>query len=207
MESGEKGETHEALHDCRRRRLKKFECTLAQFFGIRFKQLVSELLFGRAIKTLLRLAEESLCSQWARSRVNIRPLPCRSQEDEGKKLEVQFLRFNDEYPLFLFGDSIYETSGQLEDGGAEAATASHEDGTSPRRIRSGDVYVLQTSDPKTHPLPSRDVVTLQYHLQTIRHSLEARGTLEALFGEPQSEEIGHPFSGPCRPDKPNLDDT
>ncbi|KAK8123202.1 hypothetical protein PG984_011872 [Apiospora sp. TS-2023a] len=184
------------------------EDILAQFFEKPFYRLVPELLSGRAIKTLLNLADdESLCSQWARCQVNIRPLPCSRPEDEGRKLEVQFLRFNDDDPLFMSGDSIYKAGGQLEGDGARAATASDETGASPRRICSGDVYVLETSDPENHPLPSRDVLVLQYHLHAIRHSLEAQATLQTLFGGPPPEEIGHPFSGSCRRADPSLDET
>ncbi|KAK8008073.1 hypothetical protein PG991_010624 [Apiospora marii] len=168
---------------------------------------VSELLSGRAIKTLLNLAgNKSLFSAWAECRVNIRPLPCVRPEDEGKRLEVQFLRFNDEDPLFLSGDSIYEASGQLATDGLEAATGSPRGTASPPRIRPGDVYVLETSDPENHPLPSRDVVNIQYHLHAIRHGLESRDTLQRLFGGPPPQDVGHPFSSSCRRDGPSFDD-
>ncbi|KAK7915242.1 hypothetical protein PG985_012945 [Apiospora marii] len=203
MASGVNGENSEAL----RRRQRRFQGILASFFPRRSTQTVSELLSGRAIKPLLNLAgNKSLFSAWAECRVNIRPLPCVRPEDEGKRLEVQFLRFNDEDPLFLSGDSIYEASGQLATDGLEAATGSPRGTASPPRIRPGDVYVLETSDPENHPLPSRDVVNIQYHLHAIRHGLESRDTLQRLFGGPPPQDVGHPFSSSCRRDDPSFDD-
>ncbi|KAK8074453.1 hypothetical protein PG997_009116 [Apiospora hydei] len=177
------------------RRVQSFQIVLRWFFRDRFLKLVPELLSGKGISDLLScLDDESLPSLWRRCSINIRPLPCINAEDAGKKLEVQFLRFNDEDPLF--GDSIYEVGGRLDDDdddekgskserGDDPGTAAAAAGSpSPPRIRSGDVYVLETSDPETNPLPSRDLLLLQYHLHTVRHRLEARGTLQSLFGGP-----------------------
>ncbi|KAK7962935.1 uncharacterized protein PG986_003760 [Apiospora aurea] len=176
IESGRKKDEEEDEKIALRRTF-SFQAVLRWFFSGRFSTLVPELLSGKGISDLLScLDDESLPSLWKRCRINIRPLPCTNPDDAGKKLEVQFLRFNDGDPLF--GDSLYEVGGRLDDDYDDDKGSESERGDSPgtaaagsksTRIRSGDV---------------RDLLLLQFHLHTVRHRLEARGTLQSLFGGP-----------------------
>ncbi|KAK8071576.1 hypothetical protein PG996_004924 [Apiospora saccharicola] len=67
---------------------------------------------------------------------------------------------------------------------------SREDGDPPLPLRTGDIYVLETKDPINHPLPSRELLTLRYHLQNALHAFKAKGALKALFGGPPPDVVG-----------------
>lgn len=150
-------------------RARTFRASLELFFPLPLCPLetISELLYGRGFANVLAL-DESLGSLWAQSLMNIQPLPSNSQEDDCKRLELQFLRFNEEDPVFA--KSIYE----VKDAGAEE---SREDRDPPQRICTGYVYVLETKDLINHPLPSRALFTLQYHLHEAHHAFKAKSVL------------------------------
>ncbi|KAK8123203.1 hypothetical protein PG984_011873 [Apiospora sp. TS-2023a] len=176
-ESGDKGGGYDkAMLLC----IHTFKARLVWVFLKPFMDMVPDLLYGRAFEDLLAL-DESLLTLWRNCLINIRPLPCASQENEGRKLELQFLRFNGEDPVFA--DCIYEVNDQ----GAEG---SREDNNPPLPLRSGDIYVLETNDPINHPLPSRELLTLRYHLQNALHAFKAKGVLEVLFGGPPPDVVG-----------------
>ncbi|KAK7955832.1 uncharacterized protein PG986_005054 [Apiospora aurea] len=105
--------------------------------------------------------------EWGQFEWVIRPMPLsrsKAEGEDGTQLKIQFLYLNtDEDPLHA--ESIYGTR-------------------KAQPICAGDVYVLETKDPVNHPLPSRDLLLLQFCMDRFRHALKAKRALKSLFRHP-----------------------
>ncbi|KAK8042576.1 hypothetical protein PG994_013059 [Apiospora phragmitis] len=166
------------------RRVVAFHQALVSFFPPEVTSRIFELLSGSPTCNILPL-ETGLHRAWGGFHLVIRPMPLeQDEEDDGKTLKLQFLRFNPEDPLH--SKCIYEVRGPDEDA-AKSGMVDWERGEEKLAdvtIQTGDVYIIRTSDPKEHPLSCRDFLNLQYHLHVILHALKARGALESIFRGP-----------------------
>ncbi|KAK8088108.1 hypothetical protein PG997_003069 [Apiospora hydei] len=60
----------------------------------------------------------------------------------------------------------------------------------PIRIQTGDVDLLETTDPDKYPLPSFELLNMAYHLQSLRHEFKTWGALHTLFNKPAPDSHG-----------------
>ncbi|KAK8080970.1 hypothetical protein PG997_008788 [Apiospora hydei] len=146
--------------------------------------------------------------EWDQFQWVIRPMPLSEDEvDDGTKLKIQFLYLNmDEDPLHA--KSIYHMRKAVPDDKDIGRhidwqrTTDDDTAISSLRLCTGDVYVLETKDPVNFPLPSRDLLWLQYCLDRFRHALKAKGALESLFRhppphvDPDAAQSGRPLQEP-----------
>ncbi|KAK8055479.1 hypothetical protein PG993_000706 [Apiospora rasikravindrae] len=172
-------------------RLMAFENTLSLFFRDSVIKSVIKLLSGDLTNNILPL-DKSTHFLWNQCHLAIRPIPSRSPDDEGKRLEIQFLRLSQDDPMFR--GSIIDIRDQLQDeaGGILCdSTRRHDtDEKPPIRIQTGDVYLLETTDPDKYPLPSFELLNIAYHLQSLQHGIKSWGALHTLFNKPAPDSHG-----------------
>ncbi|EQL36179.1 hypothetical protein BDFG_02159 [Blastomyces dermatitidis ATCC 26199] len=105
-------------------------------------------------------------SLWTRGMFALRPI---SISDDHKELAVQF--YWQPRPSHGCFDSVSilkspESSRNfVQVGGNVLAIASND--TTAEIIKSGDTFIFRTTDPNTHPLPSFELLEMQWHLQRI----------------------------------------
>ncbi|EEH17034.2 hypothetical protein PABG_07121 [Paracoccidioides brasiliensis Pb03] len=105
---------------------------------------------------------------WAKAMFALRPV---SLSDDRKELAVQF--YWQPRPAHGCFDSvnILESPGSSRDlvrvGANVLSIAAHDNATSAVAIKSGHIFVFRTTNPNTHPLPSFELLDMQWHLQRI----------------------------------------
>ncbi|KAK7951261.1 uncharacterized protein PG986_006989 [Apiospora aurea] len=94
----------------------------------------------------------------------------------------------------VFRDSIIEVRDQLQDEAegiiCDSTRRQDTDENPPIRIKTGDVYLLETTDPDKYPLPSFELLHMAYHLQSLRHGFQTWGALHTLFSKPAPDSHG-----------------
>ncbi|KAK7960831.1 hypothetical protein PG996_011473 [Apiospora saccharicola] len=170
-----------------------FEDTLSMFFPGNVTSKITELLSGNLFTNILPL-DKSTHNIWDTCRMVIRPLPSKvpAEEDDGRSMEIQFLRLTTEDPVSRNSPWDVRTEQQDEDLGSlgDSRRRHDTDEKPPIRIQTGDVILLETTDPDKYPLPSRELLSMAYHCQLLRLSLKARGALETIFQGPPPDVDG-----------------
>ncbi|KAK7967845.1 uncharacterized protein PG986_002122 [Apiospora aurea] len=158
----------------------------------KMKRLISE---AGNVKVNILPLNVNVHRGWDGYRFVIRPLQV---DPDGRSMNIQFL-FLDEAKDPLYASSIYKDNTKEHDveiGGYSdwwrlkdtGATDTAE--TPPVRIRTGDVYKLETTDPDKYPLPSFELFILGWTVHCLRHAFKAGGAARSLFRHPPPDVDG-----------------
>lgn len=119
---------------------------------------------------------------WNRGLFALRPI---AQSEDNKELTIQFhwqpkpphMRF-DEVDILQVPASSRDLDGR--EGLVLHRLLSNDEGVLEQQIKSGDVFVLKTENPATHPLPSFDLLDMHWHLNRILNLSGASGMLDEV---------------------------
>ncbi|KAK7942560.1 uncharacterized protein PG986_011673 [Apiospora aurea] len=177
------------------RRLFEFQDALRWLIPAEVVSKIVKILAGNVACNIIPL-QKGVHFAWDNYQLVIRPMPLEEDEvDDGKTLKLQFLWFNPEDRIT--SSSIYEDrnlSRHEAKGGFvdwkrrtltdETLAEGADTKTWPYIIHTGDVYILETIDAEKFPLPSLELLSLQFNINVIFHSLRGQGELKSIFRGP-----------------------
>ncbi|KAB8072762.1 hypothetical protein BDV29DRAFT_176819 [Aspergillus leporis] len=132
---------------------------------------------------------------WGDGRIVFRPL---DYHDDMKKLDIELYwqpgqghKFNDRIPITKLPVSSEGVEKVTRSDGA-IYTEIIVDG---KYIRSGHVFTLETPNPETHPLPSKELLMMQWNLTRVL-ALSGAADADELNGDDYDDDVGGSQPGP-----------
>ncbi|OIW30146.1 hypothetical protein CONLIGDRAFT_702655 [Coniochaeta ligniaria NRRL 30616] len=98
-------------------------------------------------------------------------------------IDLETGKRQDKYPRDYIDIQGQHNTGGLCDG-RDITNNGEDNAAYVRSIRSGDVFRFTTSDPEKFPLPSYDLLSLQWALHRVLGAVKATGSLETIFSDP-----------------------
>jgi hypothetical protein len=127
---------------------------------------------GYEVKNILPLRVDAH-RLWDRRQFTIRPINDPQEPERRLFLQVVWLKGFDRKKGIVKGDPDYRKIAIVDQRCGDSEQAPY--------IKTGDIYELVTSDSVLFPLPSSEILRLQYALHCLMSSLTAAGSLKAIF--------------------------